>query len=162
VPTLDQQRPQPPIPKARLLPGQWDPYFPPQAVGIGTKLIATAATVHVEKLASVALAQSVVVHDAPPRPAVRYKLQPFFSDHRLQSFPVQAQIGHQRLQAPILFLERPQPPHLIHVQAAVLGSPVIQRLAGDRRLSRQILRPMPGFELLDGVNHLFFGEFGLP
>jgi hypothetical protein len=39
---------------------------------------------------------------------------------------------------------------------------VIQRLAGDRRLSRQILRPMPGFELLDGVNHLFFGEFGLP
>jgi hypothetical protein len=55
-----------------------------------------------------------------------------------------------------------QPLRLIHVQAAGLGASVIQRLAVDRQLSRQILRRTPSFELLDGVHHLFFGELGFP
>jgi hypothetical protein len=95
-------------------------------------------------------------------PPCAHKLQPYFRITAFFSFSVQAQIGHQRLQAPVLFLERPEPPRLIHVQTAVLGSPVIQRLVGDAQLSRQILRRTPSFELLDGVNHLFFGELGLP
>jgi len=93
---------------------------------------------------------------------VRSQAPAVFSDHRFQGFFVETEIGDHRLQPPVLVLERPQTPRLIDLQAAVLGSPVVQRLVADAQLPGESRAERPASScftapiICSSLNFVFF------
>lgn len=87
------------------LAGQGDQFLPEFPVSIRTRLLSVTAAINLQQLASPTLTDVVFGHDECHILPLTYKLQPFFSDHRFQRFPIQAEIGNQLLQAPILVLQ---------------------------------------------------------
>ena len=77
-----------------------------------------------------------------------------FSHEILQRRVVENLLGQKLLQTAVLILERAETPGLRHVEAAVLGFPVVQRRRADPVPATQVRDPRARLVLLDDPNDL--------
>src|SRR5687767_7272992 len=89
------------------------------------------------------------------------KASNFFCDHCLQHRLVQAQVGHDLLELPVLFLELAQSSQLRRSNAAVLLLPDIKRRLADAHLAAHLVDAGSQLVLLQGKGDLVLGELAL-
>jgi hypothetical protein len=77
-----------------------------------------------------------------------------FFNHRLQTFLVQVQIGHQLAQPGVFIPQSLGLLRLAHIHAAILRLPGVDRMLGDPTLPGYIFFPPACLQLLQRRDHL--------
>ena len=129
-----QQRPQPPIAIARMLPGQRQQCLTELRVAVRPRLILVCRAVHFQELASVALAESMLGHYQRHVPPGTHKLQPFFRITVVSASLSRLRSATRCLQPPVLVFQGLSA-CVADVHATVLRLPVVRRLVGDAHLA---------------------------
>src|SRR5262245_57467584 len=92
-------------------------------------------------LSTPAVRSSQTPPEAARRPLALRRASPFFCSDLLEHGVVEDGVGQQLLQLRVLVLERPQTLGLRHLEAAVLGFPLVERGTADPVLAAAVFAP---------------------
>ncbi len=82
-----------------------------------------------------------------------------YPENALQGVHIEVRLGQQPFELGVLAFELAQPPGVVHVHAAVLGTPLVEGGVAEAALAARLLDRHAGLDLLEEPDDLFLAVF---